>query len=242
MNTGEVLSSFQEKYKNSADPDRATDKKRYLKSPYKFYGVRNPVINDAAKSFKKENRNIKKEDLLVVCNKLWYGEYHEEKTTAVKLLDCYLKLLDCSDMPLVESMLDQSVNWDHVDEISIHIAGGILLKEKRVFNYLKKWSTHSNFWLRRASLISQLLLFRKNEGDKELFFAFAEGMLEEKEFFIRKAIGWALREISKKDPEAAFNFLKTYRIRISNLTLKEGSRLLPGEYYERLQNHKRSVL
>ena len=63
-------------------------------------------------------------------------------------------------------MLEQSRGWDLVDDISIHIVSVVLEKDKKTFEYLKRWSWSENFWMRRASLISQILLFRKNEGDK----------------------------------------------------------------------------
>jgi 3-methyladenine DNA glycosylase AlkD len=83
--------------------------------------------------------------------------------------------------------------------------------------------------MRRASLISQILLFREGKGDKELFFRLAEEMIEEREFFIRKAIGWTLREMSKADPQAAFDFLLRVKDRASGLTLREGAKRLPDE-------------
>ena len=71
-------------------------------------------------------------------------------------------------------MLNSSTGWDLVDDISIHLAGAVLEKDKRAFDYLKRWSRSDNFWMRRASLISQILLFRHGKGDKKLFFEFAE--------------------------------------------------------------------
>lgn len=78
-------------------------------------------------------------------------------------------------------------------------------------------------------MISQILLFRTGRGDRELFFGFAEKMLHEKEFFIRKAIGWCIREIAKAEPYDAFDFLMQIRDRASGLTMREGSKRLPDK-------------
>jgi 3-methyladenine DNA glycosylase AlkD len=126
----------------------------------------------------------------------------------------------------------QSTGWDFVDDISIHLVGAVLEKDKRVYGYLKKWSASDNFWMRRASMISQVLLFRHNKGDKKLFFGFAGKMLHEKEFFIRKAIGWCVREISKASPDEAFDFLMKIKDRASGLTLREGAKRLPPQQRE----------
>ncbi len=89
-------------------------------------------------------------------------------------------------MAVLEKMLMQSTGWDMVDDISIHLVGTVLEKDKRAYQYLKKLSRSENFWMRRASLISQILLFRNGKGERKLFFDFAEKMIGEKEFFIRK--------------------------------------------------------
>ena len=139
----------------------------------------------------------------------------------------YPEYLAYSAMPMLEKMLMQSPTWDLIDDISIHLVGTVLEKDKKAYAYLKKWSRSENFWMRRASLISQILLFRQDKGNKKLFFEFAEKMLSEKEFFIRKAIGWGLREMAKANPGEAFDFLMKVKHKASGLTLREGSKRLP---------------
>lgn len=143
------------------------------------------------------------------------------------MLRLYPEYVDFRTMPLLEKMLNSSTGWDLVDDISIHLVGAVLEKDKKAFGYLKRWSRSDNFWMRRASLISQILLFRHGNGDKKLFFQFAEKMVFEKEFFIRKAIGWCLREISKSNPDEAFDFLMKIKGSASGLTLREGAKRLP---------------
>jgi 3-methyladenine DNA glycosylase AlkD len=137
-------------------------------------------------------------------------------------------------LPLLEQMLSGCTGWDHVDGISIYLVGSVLEKDRRAREYLKKWISSRSFWMRRASLISQILLFRKGKGDRTLFFGFAEEMVEEKEFFIRKAIGWTLREMTKASPEEVFDFLMKIKKRASGLTLREGSKRLPKKQRERV--------
>lgn len=214
------------RYKNS---DRAKKEKAYLKSPEDFYGVSLWEINEIIKEFRKKNPTLEKDKLFKLTAKLWKSSYHEEKTIAIKLLESYSSYLSLKDMTLLETMLNQSSGWAHIDEISCHLVSAILAKNKQAFIYLKKWSESDNFWLRRASIISQILLFREGKGYKDLFFSIAAKMLSEKEFFIRKAIGWALREMSKTDPQSVVDFLKEYKNQMSGLTFREGSRRLPDQ-------------
>ena len=182
-----------------------------------------------AKDFRKQNEEAGREYILSLARKLFASEYHDEKRLGLRLLQFYPHYLDLSAMPLLEEMLMQSPTWDLVDDISIHLVGTVLEKDRKAYRYLKKWSRSGNFWMRRASLISPILLFRKGRGDTRLFYTFAERMLEEKEFFIRKAMGWGLREIAKADPDEAFGFLMKIKGRASGLTLREGAKRLPEE-------------
>lgn len=230
-----AISRFRRQLKELGEPERATQEKRYLKSPFKFYGVSVWKLRSIAKDFRRENRAISKEALWELCRALWQGEFHEERALAMLLLEEYGALLDYSDMPSLERMLRESVNWDQVDQISVHLVGAVLEKDGRALEHLKRWSKDPNFWMRRAALLSQLLLFRDGKGDKGLFYSFADGMLEEKEFFIRKAIGWVLREMSKVEAEEVFRFVVEHQERMAGVTFREATRKLPEHLREQLK-------
>jgi 3-methyladenine DNA glycosylase AlkD len=230
----EALSRFRQQFKRLADPERAAQEKRYLKSPFKFYGVSVPQMRAVARQFRRENRDVAKRALWDICQALWQGEFHEERALAMLLLEEYRTLLDYSDIPLLERMLRESTNWDQVDEISVHLVGSVLEKDQRALEYLKGWSRDPSFWMRRAALLSQLLLFRERKGDKGLFYSFADEMMEEKEFFIRKAIGWVLRDMARVDPEEVFRFVAENKDRMSGVTFREATRRLPQHLREQL--------
>ncbi|MBI1810497.1 MAG: DNA alkylation repair protein [Nitrospirae bacterium] len=219
--------ALRDELKRYSNSERAVQEKRYLKSPFKFFGVSLPLTDKIAKEFRKSNSDASRKYILELAQRMWDSEYHDEKRLGLRMLQFYPECLNLSIMPVLEKMLMQSTGWDLVDDISIHLVGAVLEKNKKAFNYLKKWSKSENFWMRRASLISQILLFRQDMGDKKLFFEFAERMVSEKEFFIRKAIGWGLREMAKANPDEAFNFLMKIKNKASGLTLREGSKRLP---------------
>jgi len=221
------IARFRKIMKAGGDKERAVFEKSYLKSPYKCFGTSLPFTDRVAKDFMKMNSEAGREYILSLARSLFASEYHDEKRLGLRLLQFYPDYLDLSAMPLLEEMLLQSPTWDLVDDISIHLVGTVLEKDRKAYRYLKKWSRSENFWMRRASLISPILLFRKGRGDTGLFYTFAERMLEEKEFFIRKAMGWGLREIAKADPDEAFRFLMKIKGRASGLTLREGAKRLP---------------
>jgi len=230
------MASFRKTLKDNVDPERAVNEKRYLKSPFKFFGVSLPFTDKMAKEFKRDNKDAGRDYVIELARALWGSEYHDEKRLGLRILQFHPEYLDLSVMPLLEEMLMQSTGWDFVDDISIHLVGTVLEKNKRVYDYLKRWSASDNFWMRRASMISQVLLFRRDKGDKKLFFGFAEKMLHENEFFVRKAIGWCIREIAKASPDEAFDFLMKIKDKASGLTLREGAKRLPVQQREMILN------
>ncbi|MFA5029406.1 MAG: DNA alkylation repair protein [Patescibacteria group bacterium] len=253
MDAKTIVRKLDQKLAQFANKERAYWSKKYLKSHFEFYGADNEAVVAIAKGFKKENKDIITSDLWKIIDLLWQSGCHEQRALAIKTLKLYPDLLEIKIMPRLEKLLRTSINWDQVDEISVHLVGRVLEKDfKPGEKYLIKWSQNKNFWLRRASLLAQLLLFRKKQGDKKLFFILAEKMLDESKypknyfvtpyteekmgrFFIRKAIGWVLRELSAKDPQAVASFLNKNERKMSGLTYREGSRNLPKAYKNKLK-------
>lgn len=238
MSTNLLFKEFYQFCKKNSDTDWGRGAKRYLKSPFEFYGVRSPLIAEFARGFYKQNKDISKKKLWFLVEKLWQGKYHEERFLAMKLLRCCD--LDFSDLMKLEKMLSQSVNWDQVDEISIHLIGTVYLNDPQVKKLLQKLALAKNFWLRRAAVISHILLFRKQKVDLKFFFKMCDVVkkedyqkdyfiwkqIDEKmgRFFIRKGIGWALRECSKKYPQEVKKYLLNNKKTLSGLTFREGGR------------------
>ena len=161
---------------------------------------------------------------------------------AAEILQLFPGSLTVKQMPLVEKMINEATGWDHLDEIAVYVIGAMIDNDKAALKYLPEWSKSKNFWVRRASLLSQILQFRRKSGNKKLFFEIIVPMFDEdmhwskeERFFIRKAIGWALREIANVEPEIVFKFIKQYRDKMSGLTFREASRKLP-EKFRRLLN------
>ena len=214
---------FRHALRECPHPARATQEKRYLKSPFQFIGVPDPRSRSIAKGFRKEHRDIATDTLWGICGDLWQRRARGAGTGDF-LLDEFRGLLDPTDMPALERMLRESVNWDQVDEIAVHLVGAVLRRDQRALESVKRWAKDDSFWMRRAALLSQLLLFREGAGDRALFYSLASDMMEEKEFFIRKATGWVLRDIARREPEEVARFVGENRERMSGVTFREATR------------------
>ena len=123
----------------------------------------------------------------------------------------------------------------YVDNLSATIMGELVTRFPQLNAVLDRWSQDENFWLRRAAMLALLVPLRNGGGDFERFGRYAESLLHEKEFFIRKAIGWILRDTSRKRPEMVYDWLAPRSHLCSALTIREATKYLPQEQTERLR-------
>jgi 3-methyladenine DNA glycosylase AlkD len=257
----EIIKEIEQFLKDNYDKERALNEKNYMYSDLKHYGVSTWEGRSFFKQYKKPLKDLSKKEVLKLVTKLWNTDVHEKRGFALGILNHRKDLLDITDMPLIEKMMRESQGWGFLDNLIIPIMPVILDKDKKAYSYLKKWIKDDDYWIRRSALLAQILFFRENRGDKKLFFTMAKSQFDETwidklykdkkdlvndsfaeknllksraKFFIRKAIGWSLREMVQKDPESAFNFLKENKDKMSGLSFKEGSRKLPDEYKGRL--------
>jgi 3-methyladenine DNA glycosylase AlkD len=148
---------------------------------------------------------------------------------AVEFLVLCGSLLDAEDVGLIEELIRGSKTWALVDTLAVSVAGDLVERHPSLNTDLDRWSGDTDFWIRRSSLLALLRPLRRGEGDFERFTRYADAMLDEQEFFIRKAIGWVLRETSKKRPDLVYSWLAPRTGRASGVTMREAVRYLePG--------------
>ena len=218
------------------DAERAAGAKAYLKSDLEFIGVAAKPLRAVARVFLADHPEIDRNALLNLVQVLWARSVFELKAVAVALLERRTDHLVTGDFELIENLLRRSHTWALVDWLCTKVAAPLVKGDpERAAEVLERWSRDQDFWIRRASMLAQLPALRAEGGDFELFASFASRMVEEREFFIRKAIGWVLRDVSKKRPDLAFGFLSEHIDEISGLTLREGSKYLPNEQHEALR-------
>lgn len=211
-----------------SDPERARNEKRYLKSDLRFIGVKVPEIRRAIKPFIRSGAITDRDTLLEFTGECWASGVHELRATAIQALRDKSDLLEVRDMALIEDLIRQSKSWGYVDPLSIYLAGGLVERFPELSAMLDRWSTDDDFWVRRSAMLALLIPLRQGAGDWDRFAGYADGMLEEKEFFIRKAIGWVLREVSKKRPELVHGWIAPRTARASGVTMRETVRYLPA--------------
>jgi 3-methyladenine DNA glycosylase AlkD len=217
-----------------ARPERAAHEKRYLKSEFEFLGASVWDIRRVARAFVRGSQPLTHDDLIGLVEALWAEPVHERRMASVVLLELHPKLLGPTDLPLIERLLRESLTWALVDALATDVVGGILARSPaEVTPVLDRWATDPDFWIRRASLLAELRPLRDG-SDLAPFLRRADAMLDEKEFFIRKAIGWVLREVGKRRPAEVVAWLAPRTHRASGVTMREAVKYLPSSDAERL--------
>ncbi|MCG8469055.1 MAG: DNA alkylation repair protein [Gemmatimonadetes bacterium] len=220
-------------------PERAVGAKAYLKSDLEFLGARVPDIRRIAKSWLRAHPDLSRTDLIRAVRATWRPRVHELRNLAGVLLELRSDLLAPADLALLERMIREAGTWAYVDLIAIRAVGSIA-ERFDVGTELDRWSVDEDFWVRRSAMLALLLPLRRGEGDWDRFVRYADSMIEEKEFFIRKAIGWVLRDVSKVDPDRVIRFLEPRVDRASGLTLREGLKYVDEADRERLLTRSRA--
>jgi len=210
-------------------PDRAEHEKAYLKSTLTHYGTTVPAIRSVTKSIARQVPDLDHDALIAAVIALWAAPVHERRMAAVELLELNAKLLEPHDLTFLERLLRESRTWALVDALAASVVGGLFDRCPEVGNVLDRWAVDEDFWLRRSALLALLGGLRRGEGDFERFSRYADAMLADKEFFVRKAIGWVLRETAKQRPELVFEWLLPRAAYASGVTLREALKPLSPE-------------
>ena len=197
----------------------------YMKTDMPFYGVQKPgrkaILSEMLKRFPVTSRREYTAGVL----ELWLQEHREEKYLAVALARTYPEYHSVGSVPLYKRLIVEGAWWDFVDEVAIQLLGFVWLADRALITpVIQRWIDEDDMWLRRSAIIGQIK--HKAETDQALLFRFSIARAHEKEFFIRKGIGWALREHAKTAPEAVRQFVESNRDAWSGLTYREAMKHL----------------
>lgn len=195
----------------------------YMKTDMPFFGVQSPARREVARMLKASYPPDGNDDYRAQIDALWSLPHREEKYLALDLAMAYRRHIVMANLDLYRRLIVEGAWWDFVDEVATGLVGKLLLTNREAMTpILYRWVDDPDMWIRRTALISQV--GHKSATDPVMLFDFCVRRAGEKEFFIRKAIGWALREYSKANPEAVRGFLAEHSGQLSGLSLREASK------------------
>lgn len=186
----------------AADPERAPQMQAYMKSSTPYLGVRVPDVRSIVRAAAKERPPATTNTLAATAAALWReAAYREERYAATALLDVpsARRLRTPALLPLYREMITTGAWWDHVDEVARRVGELLVAYPGEVRPMLRAWTRDPDRWLRRASVICQLGL--RSATDTELLSDAIVANLADRDFFLRKAIGWALRDYARTDAD-----------------------------------------
>jgi len=227
---GRAARLLAEELRAIGSPERAAAERRYLKSDLEFFGVGVPDMRRVVTAAVRGVPGLDREAALAWAVELWREPVHERRMAAVEVLRLVRPQLRAGDLATVEALIREARTWALVDSLAGDIAGVIALGQPaEAWPRIDGWAEDADFWVRRSALLALLPAIRAGQPDLARFERYATAMLAEKEFFIRKAIGWVLRETSKRDPGWVAAWTAAHAREMSGVTFREATRRLPPE-------------
>lgn len=216
--------------------ERAVHERAYLKSTLVHLGVAVPEIRKLARAVDREGPAPTDEQLRTLTAALWSSGIHDLRMLAIALLERWRIRLIADDLAWLERWLAEAGSWAYVDWLAVKVVGPLVeRKPERGYKTLDRWAVADNFWLRRSAMLALLEALRDGDGDFERFAGYAEAMLGEQEFFIRKAIGWVLRDLGRKRPELTRAFVEAHLSELSGVSFREAIKVLPPTEQEAMK-------
>ena len=217
-----LLATLRRELRAVADAERAQQQQRYMKSDLPYHGVTSPLLRQILRrvlpAWPLDDAAGWRRDVLA----LWRAaEFREERYAAIALSgDRRARAWQRFDvLPMYREIIVSGAWWDYVDDVASHRVGPLLVADpERMKPELLRWSVADDIWLRRTSIICQLHV---KQSDLDLLYGCIEPSLASREFFLRKAIGWSLRQLAWSDPDEVVRYVKRNRARLSGLSKRE---------------------
>ncbi|WP_152446631.1 DNA alkylation repair protein [Bacillus sp. THAF10] len=203
----------------NAQEENRQPMENYMRNHFPFLGIKSPERKELWKEFFRINGKPELEWLEALAYFLYAQPEREFHYAALSMIDVHKKSLTIQHLPFLEKLITSNSWWDTIDHLAPHHVGTILLKDKKaVGSFPDNWINSPNFWLQRSAILYQLK-YKKMTDEEKLFF-YISSTKNSKEFFVQKAIGWALREYSKTSPKVVMDFIQ--KTDLAPLSRREG--------------------
>lgn len=212
-------------FSDHANDQKALQMSAYMKNHFPFFGLPNEKRKALSKEWIKQAKKLERETIWALIFELWKIDEREMQYTALELLSVIQKQVVKEDLPKLEWLVLNKSWWDTVDAIASRSLGAWFLAfPDQIKPIIDRWCDNEEMWLIRCALLFQL--FYKDKTDTKLLFDLCTRYAKEKEFFIRKGIGWALRQYAKTDKHLVCRYVKNHS-ELSGLSKREALKHLP---------------
>jgi len=230
-----LIEELRDQLRLRSNPAKAPGMQRYMKSAMPYLGVTSPELSTVCRAVFPHHTLDSADSFRATVLELWRtASYREERYAAIAITGDkrYANYQTPELVPVYEELIITGAWWDYVDSVATHRVGPLLASYREpMSSLLRHWSRDPDMWKRRTAIIAQVSL--KHDLDFDLLSFAIEPNLDDREFFIRKAIGWALREDAKRYPERVERFVSEHAFRLSGLSRREA---VKGIGYGHLRN------
>lgn len=215
-----------------ANPERAEQQQRYMKSPIPFYGVTVPEVRRLTKAALRDNPIGSRKDFEATLLSMWDNVTRREQWYAALTIATaprHRRFIDAKSLPLFRHLIETGAWWDVVDDVATHLVGPLVVSSRlagatEISDHMRSWAREDNIWIARTAVLCQV--GAKADVDADLLAELIEPNLASKEFFLRKAIGWALRDYARANPEWVRRYVEDHRGTLSGLSIREATKHL----------------
>lgn len=213
---------IKKKFELEANKENAIAMSKYMRDKFEFYGIQTPKRKEIYKEFIQNEKKSKEVDWEFL-DKCYKDNHREFQYLVYDYLLAMKQYVSYDDIVKIKKYIVNKSWWDTIDFLC-KVIGNIELRDLRAKELMIKWSKEDNIWIKRSAIEHQLSL--KEKTDTELLKTIIVNNFNSDEFFINKAIGWALREYSKTNPNWVKEFIEKYKDRMSTLSIKEASKYI----------------
>lgn len=220
-----VTRGLEDGFEVAADPLRSAGMSKYMRDQFPFFGIAsNPRKAIISQAMSRADGWPSEADLQEFARSCFEQPEREFHYAAVTVLRLHVKTLTAASIPTIHHMVTTLPWWDTVDAIASHLAGSLVLDDPEVVEIMDEWAASAHLWVARTAILHQLRY--KALTDAERLFRYCAARADESDFFYRKAIGWALRQYGKTNPDAVREFCSAHESHLSPLSLREALKLL----------------
>ncbi len=205
MNLQEYCKKFRDVLEQHGNAENAQAQKAYMRDKFDYFGMKAPVRKELTRDFLKAHGLPAQKDLAAFAHQMWAWPERELQYACIDILVKFKNKVGLEMLPVYRFLIENKSWWDTVDLIASHLMGALVKKYPELQARMDAWSEEENFWIRRTAILHQLKY--KEATDAQRLFTYCEKNLHDEEFFIRKAIGWALREYAKQNETAVRQFV-----------------------------------
>ncbi|WP_344082825.1 DNA alkylation repair protein [Luedemannella helvata] len=211
------LTRLTESFEAARDPDRAPAMRAYMRDQFPFLGIGAPAQQSLVRAALRDLPPPTEDDLTTVALACWARPEREYQYAACFVLRRHAKRCTAAFLPTARTLVTTKSWWDTVDALAAHTVGPLVAAHPELREVMDAWSADDNLWVVRTALLHQLRYGAATDARR--LFAYCAAQAGHPDFFIRKAIGWALREYARTNPEAVRDFVA--RTPLSPLSIRE---------------------